>query len=832
MEAQPKITQNISSLKLPMLKARDYDLWTVGTVVPPKTKAQTLVRKNKLKAKSTLLLAIPDERLLKFHSIKDAKSFWDAIKISINETINAAPDIPTAGLKEQPSASSYADDVMFYFFASQSNTPQLDNKDLEQIDTDDLEEIDLKWQGNMSGGNERRVIPLEAPASALVVQDGLGGYDWSYQAEEGPINFTLMAHSSDSANSSNSEVQSCSNECLQSFKNLQKQYDQQKEILNKANIEILGYDSQLSKNELPTCEIFEAASDSSVNEIDEDNNQATDMYKVGIGYHAVPPPYTRNYMPPRADLSFAGLDDYVFKFKISETRTSESDSEDECEDKTSTAQDKSSNDNSVKSIECTKNISLKNTQIIMMKTLEKDGIIGLIGMVIITEDSIRSDLRFDDAEGTACLLNEAIFEGLAPMGAKTTAWNEFNSTMVSAIIYLADSQKFNFSNLQEYVLDLPDAKAAQEKEIAALKKKVIKLNKWRKSRSRGLKRLKKFSSGRRVKSPMEKNSLGAQEDASKHERMIEEIDQNAKIALDDETHRRTNNDEMFGVDDLVGEEVVIDTTTGVHEEQIIEDVSTAEPVTTAGEVVTTTTIKDSAAPTIDIEDEITMAQALVSLKSIKPKVVVQEQEMSTIIPAVATTVTTVVPTPRAKGKAKMIEPEVPIKKKDQMRIDEEYARKLEAEEQKAARLSSARQDEEANKSWDNIQDMVDADRLLAERLQAREMEEFSEVDENVEPVIDDTKELKKCIEIVHDDGDEEKRPISTNIRADGNSQVYQTFEKMFKNFNREDLEVLSAIVKDIFKKEKPIDDMDNLLFRTLKTMFEHHVEDNIWKYQH
>nr|GEU69547.1 putative reverse transcriptase domain-containing protein [Tanacetum cinerariifolium] len=68
------------------------------------------------------------------------------------------------------------------------------------------------------------------------------------------------------------------------------------------------------------------------------------------------------------------------------------------------------------------------------------------------------------------------------------------------------------------------------------------------------------------------------------------------------------------------------------------------------------------------------------------------------------------------------------------------------------------------------------------------------VDENVKPVIDDTEELKKCMEIVPDDGTE-------------------------------------AIVKDIFKKEKPVDDMDNILFRTLKPMFEHHVEDIIWTYQ-
>nr|GEY09248.1 ribonuclease H-like domain-containing protein [Tanacetum cinerariifolium] len=57
------------------------ELPAVGTVVPLKTKAQKLAKKNELKAKSTLLLAIPDEHLLKFHLIKDAKSLWEAIKI-------------------------------------------------------------------------------------------------------------------------------------------------------------------------------------------------------------------------------------------------------------------------------------------------------------------------------------------------------------------------------------------------------------------------------------------------------------------------------------------------------------------------------------------------------------------------------------------------------------------------------------------------------------------------------------------------------------------------------------------------------------------------------
>nr|GEV68161.1 hypothetical protein [Tanacetum cinerariifolium] len=108
-------------------------------------------------------------------------------------------------------------------------------------------------------------------------------------------------------------------------------------------------------------------------------------------------------------------------------------------------------------------------------------------------------------------------------------------------------------------------------------------------------------------------------------------------------------------------------------------------------------------------------------------------------------------------------------------------------------------------------------------------------------------ELKRCLEIVPEDDDDvtiEATPLSSKsptivdykiykewkksyfkiIKADGNSQSYLTFRKMFKNFNREDLEVMWSIVKERFKKAKPVDDMDNLLFQTLKTMFEHYLK--------
>nr|GEX45431.1 hypothetical protein [Tanacetum cinerariifolium] len=378
---------------------------------------------------------------------------------------------------------------------------------------------------------------------------------------------------------------------------------------------------------------------------------------------------------------------------------------------------------------------------------------------------------------------------------------------------------------------------------------------------------------------------------SKQGRTIEEIDENAKIALDDETLGRTNDDEMFGVDDLAGEEVVMETTTGV---------------------------KDSATPTTDVtKDEVTMAQALAALKittvvpTPRAKGVVFHKQKQSQIPIVSSS--------KDKGKAKMIEPEVPIKRKKHMRIDEELlAEKLQAREreeffkvQKARLLveliekrkkhfvalraqekrkkppiktqmksqmstylkhmGGCKQSHLKGRSFDEIKKLLDREMTKVNNFIAMDSEAQSsikgttehlesniskkqKVDENVEPAIDDSKELRKCIEIVPDDRDEmliEATPISSRsptiidykihkegkktyfkiIRVDGNSQVYQTFEKMFKNFNREDLEVLWAIVKDRFKKEKPVDDMDNILFRTLKTMFEHYVEDTIRNYQ-
>ncbi|GKD89901.1 hypothetical protein Tco_1365408 [Tanacetum coccineum] len=312
--------------------------------------------------------------------------------------------------------------------------------------------------------------------------------------------------------------------------------------------------------------------------------------------------------------------------------------------------------------------------------------------VIITKTSIRSDLKLDDAGGTDCLPTTIIFKELARMGAKTTAWNEFSSTMASTIICLATNQKFNLSKYifdamkksrrkqrkdsalieptteetpdeaHSRVLALETTKSNQALDIESLKRRVKSLEKRKNSRTPGFKRLRKVGSASKVESSNDV-SLGAQEDASKQGRKIVDLDADAK-------------------EKDVGE----------------KEVSAADPVTTAGEVVTTANVEVTTASALTITiDELTLAQNLIKIKATKPKA---------IITAATTTITTrpkargvVVQEPsefkttssssqasqllqvKDKGKAKIVKPEKPSKKKDQIALDEELALRLHVEEQ-------------------------------------------------------------------------------------------------------------------------------------------------------
>nr|GEW44757.1 hypothetical protein [Tanacetum cinerariifolium] len=348
--------------------------------------------------------------------------------------------------------------------------------------------------------------------------------------------------------------------------------------------------------------------------------------------------------------------------------------------------------------------------------------------VIITETNVSSDIHLEDAE---CLPTAIIFEQLTLMGygnltqkltfykaflspqwkflihtilqcisAKTTAWNEFSSTMAFAINCLSTNQKFNFSKfifdhmvknledgvkflkfprfvqvfmdsqikdehvtttsndplsgedrlkltklmklytkLQLRVLVMESIKVDQALKIGSLKRKVKKLEKKASKKTHKLKRLYKIGSSTRVESSKD-SRLGDQEDASKQERMIADLE-------------------------FVAKEVVSE-----------KEVSTTDPVPNVGEVVTTAGVEVSvAAITSQISmNEITLAKSLIDIKTSKPKAKgIRMKEPSET------------PTPTLKDnsqqsskaidkdKAKMIEPEKHLKRKDQIMIDEEIA---------------------------------------------------------------------------------------------------------------------------------------------------------------
>ncbi|GJZ05933.1 hypothetical protein Tco_0539726 [Tanacetum coccineum] len=370
--------------------------------------------------------------------------------------------------------------------------------------------------------------------------------------------------------------------------------------------------------------------------------------------------------------------------------------------------------------------------------------------VIITESTIRRDLQLKDAESIECLPNATIFEELTRMGAKTigdmshhkrinvtpshtkkifenmkregkglsgTVTPLFPTMMVQAegfssrmkwvsvpsdniveeaaneenvpihsndpLVSGEDRLKLNklmklYTQLQNRVLGQENTKTTQALQITSLKREV-----------------QKMARGKRVKNTYDEASLGDQEDASKQGRKIHDINEDEDIYLVNVPRY----EDMFGVNDLEGDEVVVESDVVAKKK--------ADEVNTVEEVVSTAGDDALVSAAIITTVELTLAQTLAELKSDKPKAVTTAATTTTT--TTATTVTPASTRPRAKGiifhdqeqapaptpiaplqqlskvqdkgKGKMVEeePEKSTKKKDQIRLDEELAFKIQAE---------------------------------------------------------------------------------------------------------------------------------------------------------
>nr|GEV03435.1 hypothetical protein [Tanacetum cinerariifolium] len=236
-----------------------------------------------------------------------------------NEPVSAVASVSTADAKipvsALPNVDTLSNVVIYSFFASQSNSSQLDNDDLKQIDRTrrnlgangptsmgfDMSKVECynchmkghfarecrspkDTRKNVAAEPQRRNVLVETSTSnALVSQcDGVGSYDWSFQAEEEPTNYALMTFTSSSSSSSDNKLKDNALVVLrQKFEKAEQERDDLKLKLEKFQTSLknlsqllasqtndktgLGYNTQVFTSSMFDCdEMFTSESDESL----------------------------------------------------------------------------------------------------------------------------------------------------------------------------------------------------------------------------------------------------------------------------------------------------------------------------------------------------------------------------------------------------------------------------------------------------------------------------------------------------------------------------------------------------------------------------------------
>ncbi|GJS98486.1 hypothetical protein Tco_0819656 [Tanacetum coccineum] len=281
--------------------------------------------------------------------------------LSLDDLLNNLKAYESKGVDDSSTTIENLSDAMIYsFFASQPRKED-SRRILEGSWTwPTKKELGLtspRW--NVSTAKREDTLQGNAGHPGIKTYDGFG-YEWSDQAEEGPTNFAIMAYSlTSSSSSTNSEVSNdsnCCSFCLECVKDLKEQNEQLVKDLRIARISPVSYKTGLEsvkarllvfkKNEfvyeedikllkreiyLRDLDITKLKRKLELATKEKDKVQLTvqnfensskrlsklldshimDKCKIGLGYNVVPLPYTWNFMPPKPDLVYPSLDDFV-----------------------------------------------------------------------------------------------------------------------------------------------------------------------------------------------------------------------------------------------------------------------------------------------------------------------------------------------------------------------------------------------------------------------------------------------------------------------------------------------------------------------------------------
>ncbi|GJR96528.1 hypothetical protein Tco_0268702 [Tanacetum coccineum] len=206
------VIENKNSFKPVAQTTINADGSSTSLIPGPVTTEEKAQKKNDVKARSMLLMALPNEHLMTFNQYKDAKTLFAAIQTrfgagyprnkpdldtmynnfkiveqevkgtasssssSRNMAFVSSPSISTAST--QVSTANLSDDTVYAFLASQPNGFQLVYEDLKQIHEDDIEEMDLKWQLALLSMITRRLFQKTGRKITINRSDTVG-YDKS-----------------------------------------------------------------------------------------------------------------------------------------------------------------------------------------------------------------------------------------------------------------------------------------------------------------------------------------------------------------------------------------------------------------------------------------------------------------------------------------------------------------------------------------------------------------------------------------------------------------------------------------------------------------------------
>ncbi|GJY36227.1 hypothetical protein Tco_0421605 [Tanacetum coccineum] len=232
-------------------------------------------------------------------------------------------------------------------FANQSSGPQLDHEDLKQVDEFDLEEMDLKWQVAMISMRMKKFYKktgrrLQFDAKEPVGFDKTKGVDWTGHVEDEQENFALMAYNNSGSDTEGNNFGDASIEIqayTQALKKVEAQLvaHQKNQLWYEEKIRFMTIDLD-DKTDVLTylkkllAEAMSTRDKSGLGSSDVEDSPVNDRFGKVEGMHAVPPPMTGNYVPPKFDF---GIDESNFTYGPKQSKTSESDAKtsdfDSCE---------------------------------------------------------------------------------------------------------------------------------------------------------------------------------------------------------------------------------------------------------------------------------------------------------------------------------------------------------------------------------------------------------------------------------------------------------------------------------------------------------------------